>query len=185
MADQNPTDVSEPATTPKPEQAKAAEKKAPAAKKSASKSKPAQATAAAPARKMRRYTPAERSDLLAAVASETAAGKTLKDTLVKLNLSEQTYYNWKNDVQSKAKPATAKAATKAAPVKASKPKPAAAKAPAAKPATAKAAPAKAPIASDDLKALVSLEAENQRLRKSLADKLRKENAELRKRLGLA
>ncbi|KAB2689222.1 transposase [Brucella pseudogrignonensis] len=185
MADQNPTDVSEPATTPKPEQAKAAEKKAPAAKKSAPKSKPAQATAAVPARKMRRYTPAERSDLLAAVASETAAGKTLKDTLVKLNLSEQTYYNWKNDVQSKAKPATAKAATKTAPVKASKPKPAAAKAPAAKPVAAKAATAKAPIASDDLKALVSLEAENQRLRKSLADKLRKENAELRKRLGLA
>ncbi|NKX17180.1 transposase [Ochrobactrum pseudogrignonense] len=80
-------------------------------------------------RKLRRYTPEERSSLLAAVGSETAAGKTLKDTLVKLNLSEQTYYNWKNDGQSKAKPAAAKAATKSAPAKASKPKAAAAKAP--------------------------------------------------------
>ncbi|GAA5629252.1 hypothetical protein Brsp05_04551 [Brucella sp. NBRC 12953] len=185
MADQNPSEVSEPITTPKPEQAKAAEKKAPAAKKTAPKSKPAQTTPAAPARKLRRYTPAERSSLLAAVASETAAGKTLKDTLVKLNLSEQTYYNWKNDVQSKAKASTAKAATKAVPAKVSKPKAAAAKTPSAKPSSNKASPAKAPIASDDLKALVSLEAENQRLRKSLADKLRKENAELRKRLGLA
>lgn len=38
--------------------------------------------------------------------------------------------------------------------------------------------------SDELKALVELEAENQRLRKALATKLRNENAELRKRLGL-
>lgn len=38
--------------------------------------------------------------------------------------------------------------------------------------------------SDELKALVELEAENQRLRKALAEKLRSENAELRKRLGL-
>lgn len=179
MADQNTTEVSEPTATPKPEQAKASDKKAPAAKKTAPKSKPA-----APARKLRRYTPEERSSLLAAVSSETASGKTLKDTLVKLNLSEQTYYNWKNDVQSKAKPAAAKAATKTAPAKVSKPKAAAAKAPASKPSSTKASASKTPVASDDLKALVSLEAENQRLRKSLAEKLRKENAELRKRLGL-
>lgn len=38
-------------------------------------------------------------------------------------------------------------------------------------------------ASDDLATLVALEAENLRLRKELADKLRAENAELRKRLG--
>jgi len=182
MADQNTTEVSEATATPKPEQAKAAEKKTPAAK-TAPKSKSA-AAAAAPVRKLRRYTPEERSSLLAAVSSETAAGKTLKDTLVKLNLSEQTYYNWKNDAQSKAKPAAAKAATKSAPAKASKPKAAAAKAPVSKPSSAKAPATRAPVASDDLKALVSLEAENQRLRKSLAEKLRKENAELRKRLGL-
>jgi putative transposase len=38
--------------------------------------------------------------------------------------------------------------------------------------------------SDSLSDLVQLEAENQRLRKLLAEKLRAENAELRKRLGL-
>ncbi|MDW9558757.1 transposase [Sinorhizobium meliloti] len=38
-------------------------------------------------------------------------------------------------------------------------------------------------AGDELAALVELEEENQRLRKMLAEKLRAENAELRKRLG--
>ncbi len=42
-----------------------------------------------------------------------------------------------------------------------------------------------PSADDDLKALVALEAENLKLRKQLAAKLRAENAELRKRLGKA
>jgi putative transposase len=44
--------------------------------------------------------------------------------------------------------------------------------------------AKQPVASDSLSEFVELEAENQRLRKLLAEKLRAENAELRKRLGL-
>jgi putative transposase len=39
-------------------------------------------------------------------------------------------------------------------------------------------------AGDELADLVQLEKENQRLRKILAEKLRAENAELRKRLGL-
>ncbi|QFI70615.1 SyrB2 transcriptional regulator (plasmid) [Sinorhizobium alkalisoli] len=39
-------------------------------------------------------------------------------------------------------------------------------------------------AGDELADLVQLEEENQRLRKLLAEKLRAENAELRKRLGL-
>jgi putative transposase len=39
-------------------------------------------------------------------------------------------------------------------------------------------------AADDLADFLELEAENQRLRKLLAEKLRAENAELRKRLGL-
>ncbi|RVN02085.1 transcriptional regulator [Sinorhizobium meliloti] len=39
-------------------------------------------------------------------------------------------------------------------------------------------------AGDELADLVELEAENQKLRKRLAEKLRGENAELRKRLGL-
>ncbi|PST20654.1 transcriptional regulator [Mesorhizobium plurifarium] len=38
--------------------------------------------------------------------------------------------------------------------------------------------------ADDLKDLVELEKENKRLRKLLADRLRAENAELRKRLGM-
>ena len=38
--------------------------------------------------------------------------------------------------------------------------------------------------SDELKDLVKLEEENARLKKLLADRLRKENAELRKKLGL-
>jgi putative transposase len=40
------------------------------------------------------------------------------------------------------------------------------------------------LAIDEMADLVQLEEENQRLRRTLAEKLRKENAELRKRLGL-
>lgn len=43
----------------------------------------------------------------------------------------------------------------------------------------------APVAAlDDISDLIQLEEENKKLRKSLADKLRAENADLRKRLGL-
>ena len=58
------------------------------------------------------------------------------------------------------------------------------------PAKSKAAPAPekksaAPVAAlDDIADLIQLEEENKKLRKSLADKLRAENADLRKRLGL-
>jgi len=45
-------------------------------------------------------------------------------------------------------------------------------------------PAPAPIL-DDIADLLQLEEENARLRKALAEKLRAENADLRKRLGLA
>ena len=50
------------------------------------------------------------------------------------------------------------------------------------------APAKAPTkskvtASDGIADLIQLEAENKKLRKALAEKLRSENADLRKRLG--
>ncbi|NTJ11627.1 SyrB-like regulator [Rhizobium lusitanum] len=41
------------------------------------------------------------------------------------------------------------------------------------------------LATDEFADLVQLEEENKRLRKTLADKLRAENADLRKRLGLA
>ncbi|EUB98554.1 hypothetical protein PMI07_004835 [Rhizobium sp. CF080] len=47
-------------------------------------------------------------------------------------------------------------------------------------------PAKAPVAAiDEMADLIQLEEENKRLRKTLADKLRAENTDLRKRLGLA
>lgn len=49
-----------------------------------------------------------------------------------------------------------------------------------------AAVVKAPAsASDEMADLLQLEEENKRLRKTLADKLRTENADLRKKLGLA
>lgn len=53
---------------------------------------------------------------------------------------------------------------------------------------AKSTPAATPApisAADDMAELLRLEEENQMLRKSLAEKLRQENADLRKRLGLA
>lgn len=47
-------------------------------------------------------------------------------------------------------------------------------------------PAKAPVSVlDEIADLLRLEEENARLRKALSEKLRTENAELRKRLGLA
>jgi hypothetical protein len=47
------------------------------------------------------------------------------------------------------------------------------------------APAKAPVtAADEMADLIQLEEENKRLRKALAEKLRAENADLRKRLGI-
>ncbi|OAP40253.1 transposase [Sinorhizobium americanum] len=56
---------------------------------------------------------------------------------------------------------------------------------AAKPVEKKATKVTKPVtAGDELADLVQLEEENQRLRKQLAEKLRAENAELRKRLGL-
>ncbi|WEJ14063.1 transposase [Sinorhizobium prairiense] len=56
---------------------------------------------------------------------------------------------------------------------------------AAKPVEKKGTKGTKPIpAGDELADLVQLEEENQRLRKKLAEKLRAENAELRKRLGL-
>ena len=74
----------------------------------------------------------------------------MKAALQQAEVSEQTYYNWKNAAGKTAAPAAAKASS-----------------------------------SDDLKALVALEAENLKLRKELAAKLRSENTELRKRLGKA
>jgi len=145
---------------PKPTKAAAA----PAAKTTRAASRPVKATKAAakttpvaaePAsRTVKKYTPAQRASILAAVEKTIKGGKTtLKAALQQLEVSEQTYYNWKN------------AAGKTASV---------------------AAKAKTAVgASNDLKALITLEAENLKLRKELAAKLRAENAELRRRLSQA
>ncbi|PJO49811.1 transcriptional regulator [Ochrobactrum sp. MYb15] len=97
--------------------------------------------------KVVRRSPAERARLLAAVTKQIQSGKTtVKAALKEAGVSEQTYYNWKNQAKENT-----------------------------------------PVVShqsDELKNLVELEAENKRLRKELAEKLRTENAELRKRLGL-
>ncbi|NKB84532.1 transposase [Ochrobactrum grignonense] len=95
--------------------------------------------------KVVRRSPAERVRLLAAITKQIQSGKTtLKAALKEAGVSEQTYYNWKNQVKEST-----------------------------------------PLVShqsDELKNLVELEAENKRLRRELANKLRAENAELRKRL---
>ncbi|WP_128095114.1 transposase [Brucella pituitosa] len=117
------------------------------APKAAAKAKPVVTQPAK--RTVKRYSPEQRAAILASIEKATKGGKvTLQAALQQAEVSEQTYYNWKN-------------AEKAAP-------------------TAVRAPS-----GDDLKTLVTLEAENLKLRKELASKLRAENAELRKRLGKA
>jgi len=139
------------ATAPAAKTTRAASRTVKAAK-AAAKSAP---VAAEPAtRTVKKYTPAQRASILASVEKTTKGGKTtLKAALQQLQVSEQTYYNWKN-AAGKTAPVEAKAKTTAG-------------------------------ASDDLKALIALEAENLKLRKELAAKLRAENEELRRRLGQA
>ena len=100
-------------------------------------------------------TRAKCTSILASVEKATQNGKTtLKAALQQLEVSEQTYYNWKNAAGKTSAPSATKTKTTAG-------------------------------VSDDLKALVTLEAENLKLRKELAAKLRAENEELRRRLGQA
>ncbi|MEJ5023092.1 transposase [Ochrobactrum vermis] len=135
---------------PKPVKAAAA----PAAKTTRVAAKSAPIEAEPPTRTIKKYTPEQRASILAAVERATKGGKTtLKAALQQLEVSEQTYYNWKN-AAGKTALVAAKAKTKAG-------------------------------ASDDLKALIALEAENLKLRQELAAKLRAENEELRRRLGQA
>ncbi len=125
---------------------------APAAKTTKAAAKTAPVAVEPATRTVKKYTPAQRASILAAVEKTTKTGKTtLKAALQQLEVSEQTYYNWRN-AAGKTAPVAAKAKTTAG-------------------------------ASDDLKALITLEAENLKLRKELATKLRAENEELRRRLG--
>ncbi|MBO1041128.1 transposase [Brucella pituitosa] len=96
----------------------------------------------------KKYSLTERAKLLASISKDLKNGDiTVKAALAKVDISEQTYYNWKKASETKVQSVSAHP-------------------------------------SNELKALVELEAENQRLRKVLAQKLHAENAELRKRLGL-
>src|SRR5690606_41429096 len=108
------------------------------------------ATARSPDRKRSRYTPAQGASILDSIEKAIKGGKTtLRAALQQAEVSEQTYYNWKNAAAKK---------TSVPPARSS---------------------------DDDLATLVALEAENLKLRRELASKLRAENEELRKRLGLA
>ncbi|ERM01931.1 hypothetical protein Q644_02670 [Brucella intermedia 229E] len=137
-----------------PRPAKAAT--APAAKTTRAAAKSASVAAEPATRTVKKYTPAQRTSILASVEKATKSGKTtLKAALQQLEVSEQTYYNWKN-AAGKTAPAAAKAKTTAG------------------------------GASDDLKALIALEAENLKLRKELAAKLtrRKRRTAQTSRTGL-
>lgn len=106
--------------------------------------------AARSADRRRKYTPAERASILSSIEKATRSGKTtLRAALRQAEVSEQTYYNWKNAASKKTL-----------------------------------VPSVGP-SDDDLTTLVALEAENLKLRRDLAAKLRAENEELRRRLGLA
>ena len=111
---ETPVDVkaAEPVGTAKKTRAprkKAEQKPAKAAGVSTSKAARAALDIAKPvARTIKKYTPAQRASILASVEKATKNGKTtLKTALQQLEVSEQTYYNWKN-AAGKAAPAAAK-----------------------------------------------------------------------------
>ncbi|WP_416068550.1 transposase (plasmid) [Rhizobium sp. YTUHZ045] len=107
--------------------------------------------------RQRRYSDSERAEKLAQIEARASAGDTLKAAIKDAGISEQTYYQWKRTDGAVEAPAA-------------KPQPDARVEPSA--------------GVDTLADLVALEEENKRLRQQLAEKLRAENAELRKRLGL-
>lgn len=138
-----------------------AEVKAPTTKKQRSArrpktaAEPVQASSKALAARPRRYSEQEKSEKLKLIETQVQGNSTLKDAIKSAGISEQTYYHWKG-----AAKAVKQNDTKG--IKGTRPVP----------------------AGDELADLVQLEEENQRLRKLLAEKLRAENAELRKRLEL-
>jgi putative transposase len=100
---------------------------------------------------------ADGANQVAEVEKLVAQGTSLKDAFEQVGVSKQSYYRWKRLAGSEQMPSSAPAYEKAAPQVS---------------------------AGDAFADLLELEAENERLRKLLADKLRSENADLRKRLGL-
>ncbi|KAB2673830.1 transposase, partial [Brucella tritici] len=71
------------------------------AAKAASKAEPT--TTPLVENKRNKYTPAQRASILASIEKATKGGKTtLKAALQQTEVSEQTYYNWKNAAAKKA-----------------------------------------------------------------------------------
>ncbi|MBB6470282.1 putative transposase [Aminobacter lissarensis] len=123
---------------------------------------PARPAAAAPAKtpgaKRKTHSDREKAEKLDLISKKLAQGKTtLQEATKSAGISVQSYYQWKRNEQPSEKQA-AKGSEKK--------------------------PVKAVSGGNDLAELVQLEAENNRLRGLLAEKLKAENVELRKRLGL-
>lgn len=118
--------------------------------------------AAAKTSKQRKHSELERTEKLRQIEAHVAEGTTtIRDAIKSAGISEQTYYHWKKTAEP-VRRATGQLADDVKQRADSNPTP----------------------AGDDLQDLLQLEAENQRLRKILAEKLRAENAELRRRLGM-
>ena len=122
------------------------------------RSKSAKRSAATKAATGQRYSAEERAAKIAQIETRSSEGVNLKAAIKEAGISEQTYYRWKRSAEPQEEP------EKAAPQRKVEKKPGA--------------------ELETLEDLVALEAENIRLRTQLAEKLRAENAELRKRLGM-
>lgn len=105
-----------------------------------------------------RYTVKERAEKIAEIETRLSEGLNIKAAIKEAGISEQTYYRWKRNAAPNDKPV--------------------------KPAPQPKGEKKSGSVLETLEDLVTLEAENIRLRTQLAEKLRAENAELRKRLGM-
>lgn len=105
--------------------------------------------------KTRGLTDHEKQERVSQIEKDVAGGATLKDAAKSAGISDQTYYQWK---KASAKPAVALATPKAS--------------------------EKTVSADDEIAEFIALEEENRRLRKLVGEKLRAENANLRKRLGM-
>ncbi|SES39317.1 transposase [Rhizobium sp. NFR03] len=111
-------------------------------------------------RKIKRHTAAERAEKLQRIEEALAnGGVSLKAAVEAVGVSDQTYYQWKRA----DKPADVAPTSTASP---------------------SSAPAAPPSLGNELAELIKLEEENQRLRQLLGEKLRAENAELRRRLEM-
>jgi len=155
MADEDVQAPADVTATTEPEQtAPARQKKSPRPKKAVAEK--ASASAPVVARpKTRGLTDQEKQDRVSQIEKDVADGTTLKDAVKSVGISDQTYYQWKKAV---AKPAVSPPAPKAS--------------------------VKPVSADDEIAEFIALEEENRRLRKLVSEKLRAENADLRKRLGM-